>query len=51
VKQKVALKEKETRTQINGKLNGISSADEKQNITIEPLFKNCTHAVRTFIHR
>jgi hypothetical protein len=30
VKQKVALKDKEIRTQINGKFNDISSADENK---------------------
>jgi hypothetical protein len=30
VKQKVALKQKELRTQINGKLNYLSSADENK---------------------
>jgi hypothetical protein len=42
VKQKVALKHKKRlRTQINGKFNEISSADEnkQQNRIVEPLFK------------
>jgi hypothetical protein len=30
VKQKVALKDKKIRTQINGKFNDISSADENK---------------------
>jgi hypothetical protein len=30
VKQKVALKDKKLRTQINGKLNDVSSADENK---------------------
>jgi hypothetical protein len=30
VKQKVALKDKKLRTQINGKFNDISSADENK---------------------
>jgi hypothetical protein len=41
VKQKVALKDKKKKkliTQINGKFNDISSADEKI-ITVEPLFE------------
>jgi hypothetical protein len=40
VKQKVALKDKKRklRTQINGKINYILSADEhKQKYTVEPL--------------
>jgi hypothetical protein len=31
---------KNLRTQINGKFNDISSADENKKITVEPLFKN-----------
>jgi hypothetical protein len=40
VKQKVALKEKKLRTQINGKFTDIRSADEnkQQNINVEPFF-------------
>jgi hypothetical protein len=52
MKQKVALKYKKLRTQINGKFNDINSADknkETQNITVGPLFKN--YKKTTFIHR
>jgi pterin-4a-carbinolamine dehydratase len=43
---------KKLRTQINGKFNDISSADEnkQQNITAEPLFKNYKKAIH-FTHR
>jgi hypothetical protein len=53
VKQKVALKEKKKpRTQINGKFNDISSADEnKKKMTVGPLFKNCNKAIHLFIDR
>jgi hypothetical protein len=54
VKQKVAQKEENPlRTQINGKLNDISSADEYkyQNVTVETLFKNYIKTIHLFIDR
>jgi hypothetical protein len=52
VKQKVALK-KNLRTQINGKFNGISSADANKyrNIAVEPLYKNYRKTIHLFIDR
>jgi hypothetical protein len=39
-------RQKNLRTQINGKFNDINSADEnKKNITVEPLFKNYKKAI------
>jgi hypothetical protein len=38
------------RTQINGKFNDVSIADEvHKNVTVQPLFKN--YKKNTFIHR
>jgi hypothetical protein len=54
VKQKVDLNDKKLRTQINGKYNDISSADEnnnnKKNITVEHLLKKYKKD-NIFIHR
>jgi hypothetical protein len=43
---------KKLRTQINGKHNNISSADEnkEKNITLERLFTNYKRTVRLFMH-
>jgi hypothetical protein len=55
VKRKVTVKDhkKRFKTQINGKLNDISSADENkyQNITVQPLFKYYKKTVHLFIDR
>jgi hypothetical protein len=51
VKQKIALKDKETDTQINGEFNDVGSADENKKITVEPLFKNYQKTVHLFIDR
>jgi hypothetical protein len=46
VKQNIALKHKKLRTQINGKFNDRSSANENiRNVTVEPSFKNYKNTV------
>jgi hypothetical protein len=43
---------KKLKTQINGKFNDISSAyKNKQNITVQPLFKNYKKSIYLFIDR
>jgi hypothetical protein len=52
VKQKVGIKDKKTRTQINGRFTDISSADENiKNIIVEPLFKNYKTTIHLFVCR
>jgi hypothetical protein len=51
----VDLKDKKIlTTQINVKVNDISSADEnkqKKDVSVQPLFKNYIQTVHLFIHR
>jgi hypothetical protein len=51
MKQKVALKDKQIRTEVNGKSDDISSADKNKykNITVEPLFNNYKKTIHLFI--
>jgi hypothetical protein len=53
VKQQLVVKDKKLRSQINGKFNDMSSADESiyQNITVEPLFKNYEKTIHLFFDR
>jgi hypothetical protein len=41
-------RKKQLRTQINGKINDISSVDKNKNITVEPLFKNYKKKIHLF---
>jgi hypothetical protein len=52
-KQKVALKGKKLRTQVNGNFDNMNSADENKykNISVEPLFKNYKKTLHLFIDR